>query len=612
VAGALTTLQWLVTVGFVVLGLLSLSDWLRHRGDRRGYLAAALGLLAVVSLAGRVSAATGGRFAGLTTPVTLVLFMASGYAVLGFRGTFIPVRRSTRVFVLFLAAASTVFYLAFAPTPGTVKMSLPQAIALLAVIAVWCAMVGDPVVRFWLAARDRPIVQRLRLRLLSIGLAAIIFILIVAGAGGARLGASLAFKIALELIALLSIPLIYAGFAPPSWLIRAWREREDVALRKAVRELVLFSPDRATLARRALDWALQILGAQGAAILDGQQVLAIEGMEPELARQLSRALPEAREARILHLDEPSLNAVVVPLALENRRGAIVATSDGFMPLFGSDELLRLEEFAIDLTAGLDRVRITERMAELERSKSQFLNLASHELRTPLSVIRGYVSMLEAGSVDTSTVTGRNVLSILSAKAMEMNRLIEQMLDAARLEEGRLALHVETIDARDAVVAAVEVVRPLSDLRHRMVVDCGQSSVWINADRDRLGTVLVNLIENAVKYSPAGGEVRCSVRAENGRAILSIQDHGIGIASQDQALLFTKFGRLSKDATQNIPGTGLGLYLSRELARQQGGDITVDSIPGEGSTFTVAFPVVAAAIEPQPIPLASFAELESTG
>lgn len=611
-AGALTTLQWLVAVGFVILGLLSLSDWLRHRGERQGYLASAFVLLALVSVSGRVSAAVGGSYTRLTTPAVLVLFMASGYALLRFRGTFVPLRRSTEVLVLIVAALSTALFLAVAPPAGSTGLSPVQSIAVLGLIVVWSGMVGEPVVRFWLAARDRPAVQRIRLRLLSAGLASIIFILIIAGAAGARLNASLAFKIAVEAIALLSIPLIYAGLAPPRWLMRAWREPEEAAFRKAVRELLLFSPDRSTLARRSLEWVRRILGADAAAIIDGDQVLAIEGIESELALQLSCTVSQGNKARVVRLNEPSLNAVVVPLGLEKSRGAVVAASNGFLPLFGSDEVLRLEEFGINLTAGLDRVRVTERMAQLEKTKSQFLNLASHELRTPLSVIRGYLSILEAGSVDTSTPAGRNVLAILSAKAREMNMLIEQMLDASRLEEGRMVFQVEPVDAGEAVAAAVEVARPLADMLHPLVLDLGYEPVRVMADRDRLATILVNLIDNAVKYSPEGGEVRCSVRAEEGRAVISIHDRGVGIPQKDLPQLFTKFGRLAHERTQHVAGTGLGLYLSRELARQQGGDITVDSIPGKGSTFTVAFPVMVAEVQPQPVPLASFAVLESTG
>jgi signal transduction histidine kinase len=612
VAAVLAVLQWLVAGGFTLLGILSLADWLRHRGQRRAYLATAIGLLGLVSLAGRVTAATGYRSGILATPVVIGLFMASGYALLMFRGTFIPLPRRTPLVVGALAVATTVFFVLVAPPSGTVQMNAAQSIAVLALIVVWSGMVGEPVVRFWLASRRRPAVQRGRLRVLSAGFAAIIFILVVAGAGGNRLNAVPIVQIGFEVVALLSIPLIYASLAPPSWLKRLWQEPEEAAFRRAVRELLLFSSDRATLARRALEWGLRTVGAEGGAILDEANVLAIRGIDPELARELVSTVSTTTHALVVRLEHESQNAVVVPLALDSGRGAVVAVSNAFMPLFGSDEVGRLEEFGTMITAGLDRVRITERMAELERTKSQFLNLASHELRTPLSVIRGYLSMLEAGSLDPSSPLGRGAITILSSKALEMNMLIEQMLDAARLEEGRLVLKPEVVDPTAAARIAIEVVRPLAGPRHELVLEPSAEGIRISADRERLGTILVNLIDNAVKYSPEGGEVRCSVRADDTRVFISVQDFGVGIAPEDLPRLFSKFSRLSNDRTAHVTGTGLGLYLCRELARQHQGDVTVDSTPGRGSTFTLILPRATAAEPPVASPRVSLKVLEATG
>jgi signal transduction histidine kinase len=328
-------------------------------------------------------------------------------------------------------------------------------------------------------------------------------------------------------------------------------------------------------------------------------------LRPEQARELAASATSSGDSRVLSVSGENQNAVVVPLALHTGSGSVVAVSNAFMPLFGSDEVARLEQFGTNITAGLDRVRITERMTELERNKSQFLNLASHELRTPLSVIRGYLSILETGSLGTLNAAGRKAITVLSAKAMEMNMLIEQMLEAARLEEGRVVLRTEILDACRAAAAAVEVVRPLADDRHPLIVDCGPEPVRVNADPDRLATILVNLIDNAVKYSPKGGEVHCAVRVQDGHACVSVRDQGVGIAEGDLPHLFTKFGRVSTPETQHIAGTGLGLYLCRELARQQGGDISVQSEPGQGSTFTLSLPLAAAADETaprQPVPL----------
>jgi signal transduction histidine kinase len=230
----------------------------------------------------------------------------------------------------------------------------------------------------------------------------------------------------------------------------------------------------------------------------------------------------------------------------------------------------------------------ERMAQVERVKSEFLRLASHELRGPLSVLSGYLSMVDDGSVPPEGL--RRVLPVLITKVGEMNRLVDQMLETARLEDGRLRLEREPADLVTLLREAVTTTLPLGAPRHEVVVET-QGAVPVHVDSGRIVTVLANLVGNAVKYSPGGGEVRCSVAADgDGHVLVRISDHGIGIASTDLPRLFTRFGRVVTRENSHIAGTGLGLYLSRELARMHGGDITVESSPGRGSVFTLRLPV----------------------
>src|SRR5947209_15448255 len=140
--------------------------------------------------------------------------------------------------------------------------------------------------------------------------------------------------------------------------------------------------------------------------------------------------------------------------------------------------------------------------------------------------------------------------------------------------------------------AVDAVTPLATERHEILYTAPRQPVRVVADQVRLGIVVTNLLQNAVKYSPAGGVVQCfvSVDDESECAVASVWDHGLGIAEVDMPRLFSRFGRLVTRENSNIPGTGLGLYLARELARLHGGDITVRSTPGEGSAFTLELPV----------------------
>ncbi|HXA30042.1 MAG TPA: GAF domain-containing protein [Candidatus Angelobacter sp.] len=230
----------------------------------------------------------------------------------------------------------------------------------------------------------------------------------------------------------------------------------------------------------------------------------------------------------------------------------------------------------------------DRMAQVERVKSEFLRLASHELRGPLAVLSGYLSMVDDGSVPPEGL--RRVLPVLITKVGEMNRLVDQMLETARLEDGRLRLEREPADLVSLLREAVTVTLPMGAPGHDVVIDAG-GPVPVFVDSGRIVTVLANLVGNAVKYSPGGGEVRCAVDYDgDGEVVVRITDEGIGIAGDDLPRLFTRFGRVVTRENSHIAGTGLGLYLSRELARMHGGDITVRSEAGRGSVFTLRLPL----------------------
>jgi len=177
---------------------------------------------------------------------------------------------------------------------------------------------------------------------------------------------------------------------------------------------------------------------------------------------------------------------------------------------------------------------------------------------------------------------------MSAKGGEMNALIEQMIEAARLEDGRLMLRPAEADLCHIATVAVDSARV--DGTREIGLECPDQPVVVQVDAERIQTILANLISNAIKYSPNGSPINCEVTVRGGVARVSVKDSGIGIAKEDLPILFTRFGRVSTPETDHLPGTGLGLYLGRQLARLHGGEITVDSDPGRGSTFTLHLPV----------------------
>jgi signal transduction histidine kinase len=269
---------------------------------------------------------------------------------------------------------------------------------------------------------------------------------------------------------------------------------------------------------------------------------------------------------------------------------LAVVSGPFTPFFGTEEVGRLTGYAANVTAGLDRALLTERMAALERTKTEFLNLASHELRGPITVIRGYLSMLERGSLGVIPESARKALPVLTAKAEEMNALVEQMIEAARLEEGRLELSPRRADLREVARTALEMAQPFTDPAHALVFDSPDIEIPVMIDVDRIATVIGNLLTNAIKYSPGGGQVTVKVSTADQLGQISVTDTGVGIPADRFDRLFTRFGRIVTPETSHIPGTGLGLYLSRELARLHGGDITATSVLGKGSTFVLAVPL----------------------
>jgi signal transduction histidine kinase len=234
----------------------------------------------------------------------------------------------------------------------------------------------------------------------------------------------------------------------------------------------------------------------------------------------------------------------------------------------------------------------EQSIQLEQLKADFLKLASHELRGPLSVVRGYISMMEDGTLGAVGENVAPVLPIMRAKLDEMNQLVNEMLETARLEDSALDLKMTRLDLRELIRESVRALEPLAGNRHQLVVSTPGTPVLVDGDRSRLTMILTNLVHNAIKYSPSGGEVRVACGARDGQAFVSVSDQGVGIAAEDLGRLFTRFGRIVTESTGSIPGTGLGLYLARDLARRHGGDVEVESEPGRGSTFTLDLPLVA--------------------
>lgn len=235
-------------------------------------------------------------------------------------------------------------------------------------------------------------------------------------------------------------------------------------------------------------------------------------------------------------------------------------------------------------------QVADQLKALEELKSQFLNLASHELRTPVSLIRGYLSLFEDGDLGDLNADGRTALMVLREQTAHLHSLIGQMLEAASMQDGSLDLVRTTVDLRDEASLAIATTREVAGTGREITVEMPADPIRVSVDRDRLAQILGHLLDNAIKYSPAGSGIRCVLERSSRWARVSISDQGLGFTRAQRSQLFRPFGRHVDGATAAIQGAGLGLYLARSLARMHGGDIQLVSSRTAGSTFRLTLPL----------------------
>lgn len=229
--------------------------------------------------------------------------------------------------------------------------------------------------------------------------------------------------------------------------------------------------------------------------------------------------------------------------------------------------------------------------ELDRMKSNFISIVSHELKTPLTSIKGFVRLLDAGRVGPINEKQRHYLEIVLKQTESLTKLIEDLLDLSRIEAGIIEVRREKVDLRQV---AAEVMAQLENLALEKGVavrlEIPPGFPCVAGDPDRLGQVFTNLIHNALKFTPAGGEVRVEASAEGDQCLVRVADSGIGISPQDLPRIFDKFYQVDSSTTRQQSGTGLGLSISRELVAAQGGRMWVESTKGQGTTFSFTLPL----------------------
>ena len=235
--------------------------------------------------------------------------------------------------------------------------------------------------------------------------------------------------------------------------------------------------------------------------------------------------------------------------------------------------------------------LTEERA-LEQIRSDFVATVSHELRTPLAAIYGAALTIRRPDVELDDELQDHLLQVIADESDRLASIVEDLLIASHLDSGKVQLLLADCDPADLVTGVVEAAAIHVPGNVQLVMEVEPDLPRVRADPSQLRQVIGNLVDNAVKYSPDGGEVRVAAAANGGSVRFSVSDRGLGIPASEQRRIFEKFYRLDPNMTRGIGGTGLGLYISRELVRRFDGRIWVDSREGEGSTFHVELPTAA--------------------
>ena len=304
----------------------------------------------------------------------------------------------------------------------------------------------------------------------------------------------------------------------------------------------------------------------------------------------------ADEQRIIQTGEPVVGQVELE-TYSGRPDAWVSTTK--MPLRDEHgQIIGTFGISRDITAqilaehalanqALELARQNERLRELDALKDEFVALVSHELRTPLTSIIGYVKLLQDDRANG--VDAEHFAKVIERNAERLLRLVGDLLFLSHVQSGKLTVEFREADLSDIAFQAVQEIRPEAE-RKRIDLVLAATTVRCGAvDPLRIAQLLGNLLSNAVKFTPPGGHVELRVDRDGEAAVLTISDTGLGIPAADRERIFERFFRTASATEHVIPGTGLGLTISKAIVEAHGGSIAVDSEEGRGATFTVRLP-----------------------
>lgn len=343
-----------------------------------------------------------------------------------------------------------------------------------------------------------------------------------------------------------------------------------------------------------LSWALESTGADSGVLCiplaDGEKHVVratkddTDPTDPDLG-EMKLAMRSAAPISVGRL------RLLVPIRVEQRTIGFVDLRSKGVPGLSEEDKRFATRLADHAAVAIENARLYQQLRRANLAKSEFVSFLAHELRTPISSVLGYGTLLADGTAGPLTAKQEKFLEAMQRNVNRMELLVSDLQDISRIEAGRLSLELVNVSMEHVLRNAMQTLSTQIESQDQTVeLDIPDSLPPVQGDPVRLGQIVSNLLSNAHKYTPVGGEIAVSARHRSGYVECSVTDTGIGISPEDQERIFEKFFRVGSPAVESVPGTGLGLSIAKSLVEIQGGSIEVDSRLGEGSTFRFTVPV----------------------
>jgi two-component system phosphate regulon sensor histidine kinase PhoR len=297
------------------------------------------------------------------------------------------------------------------------------------------------------------------------------------------------------------------------------------------------------------------------------------------------------------VNSPELHTAVEKACREGQSSRLELTIEGVRPYV---LLVMVQPLGRELGGSAAVFFDATELRRLELIRKDFVANVSHELRTPITAIRGYAETLQSGAVN-DPVAAPKMVDIIHRQSERLSELVEDLLELSRLESRQIQLAEKPVDLLVATSRALEAVRPKARVRHISIDVKVKPGEVIVGDERAMEQIVLNLVDNAVKYSPPHSRVELSTERHDGQIVLRVRDDGPGIEARHLPRIFERFYRVDKGRSREMGGTGLGLSIVKHLVTTMKGDVRCESAPGQGSTFFVELPMFVAAAEAPPAP-----------